>query len=137
MGAAAICKLCNNLVAHTTFSVVAEALTIGLKAGVSLDTLAAVMAPGSASSPKIRRFESVFEGDFDLAGFAFLRSDAKDVRLATELAREVDVPADIATAVDQRYVAAVAAGLGHLGGSAIVQVQEEWARVELRRCLYD
>ena len=133
VGSGAICKLCNNLVSHTTFGVLAEALTIGLKAGVPLETLSAVMAAGSASSPKIGRFESVFDRDFDPAGFAFVRSDAKDVRLATELAREVDVPADIAAAVDQKYVAAVAAGIGHLGGSAIVQVQEERARVELRR----
>ena len=133
VGAGAICKLCNNLVAHTTFSVVAEALTIGLKAGVELETLAAVMAAGSASSPKLGRYEAVFDRNFEPAGHAFVRSDAKDVRLATELAREVDVPADIAAAVDQKYVAAVAAGIGHLGGSAIVQVQEERARVELGR----
>ena len=75
----------------------------------------------------------MFDRDFDPAGFAFVRSDAKDVRLATELAREVDVPAEIAAAVNQKYVAAVAAGIGHLGGSAVVQVQEERARVELRR----
>ena len=133
VGSGATVKLCNNLVAHTTFSVVAEALTIGLKAGVQLETLAAVMAVGSASSPKLGRYEAVFDRNFEPAGHAFVRSDAKDVRLATELAREVDVPADIAAAVDQKYVAAVAAGIGHLGGSAIVQVQEERARVELRR----
>ena len=134
VGAGAVCKLCNNLVSHATFGVMAEALTIGLKAGVSLETACGgVVGLGSASSPRIRRFESVFDRDFDPAGFAFVRSDAKDVRLATELAREVDVPADIAAAVDQKYVAAVAAGIGHLGGSAVVQVQEERARVELRR----
>ena len=133
VGAGAIVKLCNNLVAHTTFSVVAEALTIGLKAGVELETLATVMAAGSASSPKLPRYEAVFDRNFEPAGHAFVRSDAKDVRLATELAREVDVPADIAAAVDQKYVAAVAAGIGHLGGSAIVRVQEERARVELGR----
>ena len=133
VGSGAIVKLCNNLVSHTTFSVLAEALTIGMKAGVELETLATVMAAGSASSPKVKRYEAVFDGNFEPAGHAFVRSDAKDVRLATELAREVDVPADIAAAVDQKYVAAVAAGIGHLGGSAIVQVQEERARVELRR----
>ena len=46
VGAGAICKLCNNLVSHATFGVMAEALTIGLKAGVPLETLAAVMAAG-------------------------------------------------------------------------------------------
>ena len=133
VGAGATVKLCNNLVAHTTFSVVAEALTIGLKAGVELETLATVLAAGSASSPKLPRYEAVFDRNFEPAGHAFVRSDAKDVRLATELAREVDVPADIAASVDQKYVAAVAAGIGHLGGSAIVQVQEERARVVLGR----
>ena len=133
VGSGAIVKLCNNLVAHTTLGVMAEALTIGLKAGVELETLATVLAVGSASSPKIGRFEAIFDRNFEPAGRAFVRSDAKDVRLATELAREVDVPADIAAAVDQKYVAAVAAGIGHLGGSAIVQVQEERARVVLGR----
>lgn len=133
VGSGATVKLCNNLVSHTTFSVLAEALTIGVKAGVDLETLATVMAAGSASSPKVRRYESVFDRNFEPAGHAFVRSDAKDVRLVTELAREVDVPADIAAAVDQKYVAAVAAGIGHLGGSAIVQVQEERARIQLRR----
>ena len=69
VGSGAVCKLCNNLVSHTTFGVLAEALTIGLKAGVPLETLSMVMAAGSASSPKIGRFESVFDRDFDPAGF--------------------------------------------------------------------
>lgn len=132
IGAGMVVKLCNNMVSHTTFSALAEAFTLGLKAGVPLETLAEVMARGSASSPKIERLRPVFERDFEPAGFAFVKSDAKDVRLAIELARAVDVPVEIAAAVDQKYVAALAAGLGLLGGSAIVQVQEQRAGVELQ-----
>ncbi|CAI8054798.1 3-hydroxyisobutyrate dehydrogenase [Geodia barretti] len=54
VGSGAICKLCNNLVSHTTFSVLAEALTIGLKAGVPLETLSAVMAAGLGIQPQDR-----------------------------------------------------------------------------------
>ena len=133
VGAGMVVKLCNNMVSHTTLSVLAEALTLGVKAGVDLETLATVLAAGSASTPKVGRFGQIFDRDFSPAGSAFVRSDAKDVRLATELAREVDVPVEIAAAVDQKYIAALAAGLGHEGGSAIVQVQEQRAGVELRR----
>ena len=132
IGAGMVVKLCNNMVNHVTFSALAEAFTVGLKAGVSLETLAEVMARGSASSPKIERLRPVFERNFEPAGSAFVKSDAKDVRLAIELARAVDVPVEIAAAVDQKYVAALAAGIGGLGGSAIVQVQEQRAGVELR-----
>lgn len=131
VGAGMVVKLCNNMVAHTTFGVLAEALTVGLKAGVALDALAEVLAAGSASSPKMGRMGPVFERDFSNYGSAFVRSDAKDVRLAVELAREVDVPVEIASAVDQKYVAALATGIGALGGSAIVQVQEQRAGVRL------
>ena len=68
VGSGATVKLCNNLVAHTTFSVVAESLTIGLKAGVELETLATVLAAGSASSPKLGRYEAVFDRNFRAGG---------------------------------------------------------------------
>ena len=132
VGAGMVTKLCNNMVDLISLSVWAEALTVGLKAGVTLETLSEVMGNGSASTRKIDRFRSVFDGDFDPAGFSFLRSDAKDVRLAIELAREVNVPVEIAATADQKYVAALAAGIGLLGGNAIVQVQEMRAGVELR-----
>ena len=133
VGSGMVTKLCNNMVAHTTLSVLAEALTLGVKAGVALETLATVLAAGSASTPKLDRYEHIFDRNFDPLGSAFVRSDAKDVRLATELAREVSVPVEIAAAVDQKYVEALAAGLTMLGGSAIIQVQERRAGVELRR----
>ncbi len=132
VGAGMVCKLCNNMVSHTTFSVLAEAFTVGLKAGVDLETLTKVFEKGSASSPKVGRIRPVFQRNFDPLGSAFVRSDAKDVRLAVELARSVDVPVEIASAVDQKFVAALAGGIGHLGGSAIVQVQEQRAGVKLR-----
>ena len=131
-GAGAVCKLCNNLVTFAKLNVLAEALTIGVKAGVPIETLSQVIASGSASNRTIDRFDTVFDGDFEQRGSAFLASDAKDVRLATELAREVDVPAEIAAMVDQKYVAALAAGLGRLGGVTVVKVQEERSGVELR-----
>ena len=58
------------------------------------ETATDLLPVGSASSPWIRRFESVFDRDFDPAGFAFVRSDEKDVRLLTELAPSGDAPAD-------------------------------------------
>jgi 3-hydroxyisobutyrate dehydrogenase-like beta-hydroxyacid dehydrogenase len=131
-GAGAVSKLCNNMVGFATTNALVEALTIGVKAGVAIETLSAVIAASSASRPKIESFGTVFEGDFEPKDTGYLRTDAKDMRLATELARELDVPVEIAAMVDQRYVAALAAGLGHLGGASVIKVQEDRSGVELR-----
>ena len=131
-GAGAVCKLCNNMVGFATANALAEALTIGVKAGVPVETLSEVIAASSASRPKIEGFDAVFNRGFEPKDTGFLRADAKDMRLAVDLARELDVPVEIAAMIDQRYVAALAAGLGHLSGQAVVKVQEEQAGVELR-----
>jgi 3-hydroxyisobutyrate dehydrogenase-like beta-hydroxyacid dehydrogenase len=99
---------------------------------VPIETLSQVIAASSASRPKIESFGAVFDGDFEPKDTGFLRTDAKDVRPVTELAPELDVPAEIAALVDQRYVAALATGPGHIGGAAVVRVQEARSGVELR-----
>ena len=47
VGAGMVTKLCNNMVDLISLSVWAEALTVGLKAGVPLETLSEVMGNGS------------------------------------------------------------------------------------------
>ncbi|MBI4218587.1 MAG: NAD(P)-dependent oxidoreductase [Chloroflexi bacterium] len=134
-GSGSICKIVNNLMAFTIATGLVEALTIGVKAGVPVETLAAVIAQSSGKSrisdgfleslDKPRKFER--EGP---DGFSLLLT-RKDVRLATDLGRELDVPLEIANIVEQKLTEAVARGWGHRMHGVHTLIQEEKAGVDL------
>ena len=74
---------------------------------------------------------SVFKGEYEPAGFA-LNLARKDIGLATELAKEYDVPMPIANLAEQLAIQAMNRGWGHQDSTVIVKLQEEIADVELR-----
>ena len=74
---------------------------------------------------------SVFKGEYEPAGCA-LNLARKDIGLATELAKEYDVPMPIANLAEQLAIQAMNRGWGHQDSTVIVKLQEEIADVELR-----
>jgi 3-hydroxyisobutyrate dehydrogenase len=132
IGSGMVCKICNNLLSMGTGVLLAEALTLGVKAGVDLATLADVIANSSGGCKRITekfpRF--LFKGNFE-PGFATSLA-AKDVRLATDLGREYGIPMELSNLVDQRHVEALHRGWGDLDSDAVAQIQEEKAGVQLR-----
>ena len=132
VGAGSVCKICNNLMSMGIGVLLSEALTLGVKAGVDLATLADVIAHSSGSSrrltEKFPRF--LFQDNFE-PGFATALA-AKDVRLATDLGREYGVPMDLSNLVDQRHVEAMFRGFGPEDSDAVARIQEEKAGVQLR-----
>ena len=132
VGNGSVCKICNNLMSMGTGVLLAEALTLGVKAGVDLAILADVIVNSSGSSrrltEKFPRF--LFQGNFE-PGFATALA-AKDVRLATDLGREYGVPMDLSNLVDQRHVEAMFRGWGPEDSDAVARIQEEKAGVQLR-----
>src|SRR2546428_362122 len=75
--------------------------------------------------------EIVFKGDFDTVRFA-LRLARKDLGLATELAREFNVPMEMAALAEQTLIEALARGWGDKDFSAPFMLQEERAGVKVR-----
>ncbi|MBI2887774.1 MAG: NAD(P)-dependent oxidoreductase [Chloroflexi bacterium] len=132
IGSGSVCKLCNNLASAGNALVLAEALTLGVKAGVALEVLAAVIGASTGSSRRLtERFPRyLFRGDFR-PGFAAALA-AKDLRLATELGRELGVPMALANLIDQAHVEALGRGWGPEDADALVRLQEERAGVQLR-----
>ncbi|HEY7065542.1 MAG TPA: NAD(P)-dependent oxidoreductase [Chloroflexota bacterium] len=132
VGSGQITKLVNNLTAQALNVVLGEALCLGVKAGVPLETLCAALATGTAQTRKLDELfpRGLFRGDF-APGFR-LDLAAKDVRLATDLGRELALSLPLANLVDQTFVAAQHAGLGPLANHAVVRLVEQAADVALR-----
>ena len=132
IGNGAVCKICNNLMSMGTGVLLSEALTLGVKAGVDLATLADVITNSSGGSTRLREQfpRYLFKGNFE-PGFATALA-AKDVRLATDLGREYGVPMDLSNLVDQRHVEAMFRGWGSEDSDAVARLQEEKAGVQLR-----
>jgi 3-hydroxyisobutyrate dehydrogenase len=132
IGNGAVCKICNNLMSMGTGVLLAEALTLGVKAGVDLATLADVINNSTGGSKRLAdKFPRyLFKGNFE-PGFATALA-AKDVRLATDLGREYGVPMDLSNLVDQRHVEAMFRGWGAEDSDAVAKIQEEKSGVQLR-----
>lgn len=132
IGNGAVCKICNNLMSMGTGVLLAEALTLGVKAGVELAVLADVINNSTGGSKRLAdkfpRF--LFKGNFE-PGFATALA-AKDVRLATDLGREYGIPMDLSNLVDQRHVEAMFRGWGAEDSDAVAKIQEEKSGVQLR-----
>ena len=132
IGNGMVCKICNNLLSMGIGVLMTEALTLGVKAGVHLATLADVIANSSGGNRRlVEKFPRyLFKGNFE-PGFATALA-AKDVRLATDLGREYGIPMELSNLVDQRHVEAMFRGWGPEDSDAVSKIQEEKAGIQLR-----
>ncbi len=134
IGCGAIAKLVHNMIGICAAQLLAEAFTLGVKAGLRAEKLleairGASYGQGYALSRGIPQV--VFKGDFDTPRFA-LALARKDLGLATELAREFDVPTAMAAVAEQAMIDALNRGWGVKDSSAIWMLQEERAGVNVR-----
>jgi 3-hydroxyisobutyrate dehydrogenase len=133
-GAGAVAKLVHNMIAICSTQLLAEAFTMGVKAGVAPEALLKVVQDGaygqgmllSGTMPKM-----VFRGNFDRVSFA-LKLARKDLGLATEVGRENNVPMPIASLVEQDFLSAIANGLADKDSTAAFTIQEQRANVKVR-----
>ena len=102
-GAGYTVKLMLNLLWFASVTLTAEALTIGVRAGVDVATLRRSLLASAAASHFLEHdVLSVLErGDFD-DSFA-LALACKDLGLAVDLARQTGVPAEMSAMVEQIY----------------------------------
>lgn len=134
IGAGAVAKLVHNMIAICTTQLLAEAFTMGVKAGVPAEALLTAVqngAYGQGMMLKAALPRMIFKGNFDRVTFA-LKLARKDLGLATELARENNVPMPIASLVEQDMLEAIVHGLGEKDSAASFTVQEDRAGVKVR-----
>ena len=131
-GSGNICKLVNNLVWHIVIEGMLEGLTLGVKAGIPLGKLIEALSMAVLGKPVVETFTSRVMGHgarLDLA--------AATVQFACELARELRVPMEVSSLVDQRYIEALAKGWGDLPPGAIQKVFECRSGIALEGPLVD
>jgi 3-hydroxyisobutyrate dehydrogenase len=134
IGAGAVAKLVHNMIAICSTQLLVEAFTMGVKAGVSPEALLKAVSDGAYGQGMILKGalpKMIFRGNFDRVTFA-LKLARKDLGLATEVGRELNVPMPIAATVEQDFLAALAHGLGDKDSTAVVTVQEDRAGVKVR-----
>lgn len=104
-GAAKVVKILNNLLVGVVTAANAEALSLGLAAGLRLPDMVEALGIGPATSTVLESYMGryVREGRYGegLIGHALM---AKDLSLACELATEVGAPAHFAEAGRQAYL---------------------------------
>ncbi len=131
-GAGYTVKLMLNLLWFASVTLTAEALTIGVRAGVDVATLRRSLLTSAAASHFLEHdVLSVLErGDFD-ESFA-LALACKDLGLAVDLARQTGVPAEMSAMVEQIYRRA-RAQYGDEGGQMLpIKLLEDLTSTQLR-----
>ena len=135
VGAGEVAKLCHNQLALVVQQAVAEALTLGVKAGIQPEKLLEAIRGGAYGrgnggvGPNLER--STLQGDWDRPRFA-LALARKDLGLATDLASEFGVPMPLAAMAEQALIECLNRGWGGKDMTAAFALQEERARVHVR-----
>ncbi|WP_417209778.1 NAD-binding protein [Antarctobacter sp.] len=124
-GAGTIAKLAHNMASSAIKVVLGEVMTMGVKAGLDPLPLWEAMRTGGAG--RMRGFDNIqrfLEGNLDPASFA-IRLMQKDVGLALELGRELDVPMRMCNLVGQDLSEAINRGWDNRDSQALLVLQQE------------
>jgi 3-hydroxyisobutyrate dehydrogenase len=133
IGAGNTAKLVHNCASITIRAAIAEVFTMGVKAGVEPAELWHAMRQGAIG--RARTFDRIgdryLQSAFDPPSFALVLAN-KDLRLALELADELDVPMKCARLVQKDFQEALDRGWGGLDSQVPMALQNERAGVEIK-----
>ena len=136
-GAGATVKLVNNLLVGINMVATMEALVLGVKGGLSVQTLKEVISASSGSS-------KIFEGMVDLiatrspepppgqTAASGLHTIGKDVKLAAEMAQNLSVPLSLGSSALQPFLAGLAHGWADKENWVIMEIFERMSGVSVR-----
>jgi 3-hydroxyisobutyrate dehydrogenase len=135
VGAGEVAKLVHNQIALVVQQVVAEALTLGTKAGIQPEKLleairgGAYGRSGGGVGPNIEK--NIMQAGWDTPRFT-LALARKDLGLATDLASEFGVPMPLAAVAEQALIECLNRGWGGKDMTAAWALQEDRAHVQVR-----
>jgi len=125
IGAGTVAKLSHNVMTYMLQTALMECFTLGVKGGVEPLALWDALRHGAIG--RTRTFDLIgmyLRGDFDVGGFT-LKLAHKDVMLATELGRELDVPMRVANLALAELTEGMARGWAGRDSWVTALLQEE------------
>ena len=123
-------KLVNNMLVQVNTVAVAEALVLGVKAGLDPQTIYDVVRVSTGTSFAFEtRVPRILKRDFAPGGTIDI--SFKDQELETQFAKQLGVPVLLANVSQQVYQMARAAGLNKEDGLSVVKVLERLAGVQV------
>lgn len=129
-GCGNVVKLVNNVIAMSTVMISAEAMVMGVKAGIDGETLFNILRTSGARSHHLeKRFPWVLKRDFE-ARFS-LDLARKDMALALDMAKAVRFPTPCLANVFELFDMCSSKGLGGKDCVASINFFEELAGVEV------
>ena len=133
IGTGLVAKLVNNAAHYTIQTALAEIFAIGVKGGVA--PLALWEALRQGSSGRMRTFDRLgrhfLRGVFEPPDFA-LNLAHKDIRLVTELARDLGIPSRITELTYAEMTEALNRGWGNRDSRVAMLLQEERAGIQIQ-----
>jgi len=136
LGTGTVIKLAHNLVRRGIGLAIGEGLVLGAKAGVDPELLWDCMHWGldvQLNQMKKHFAETVFTGNYEAPASFGIGLSRKDVGLATDLGRQLDVPMPIAALVEQMMIHAISRGWSKQSTASLFRLQEEAAGIEVRK----
>jgi putative dehydrogenase len=121
----------NQLLAGVHIAVAAEAMALGVKAGMDPEKLYEVISNSAGSSWMFQnRVPHMLAGDF--TPLSAVDIFVKDLGIVLEAGKELRFPLPISAAAHQMYLMAASAGLGREDDSAVVKIFEQLTGIEVR-----
>ena len=132
IGAGDSIKVVNNLLLGINMAAVAEALVLGVKSGLDPQVMLDIIKESSGRSYALeaKTANFILKNSF-AAGFA-IDLEYKDLELAMETAKSLDMPLPLAAMAQQVFAMAKAKGLGREDISAVIKVWEEMVGIQVR-----
>jgi 3-hydroxyisobutyrate dehydrogenase len=130
-GAGVATKLCNNMVSITTHALLAEAMVMGVKAGVQADRLYEALHASSAFSRTLERVVPQHFLPRNFKAAASLVTIMKDLQCAIDTGRELGVRLLLANVAMQAFVDAAGRGHLHEDIASVILPMEEIAGVRV------
>ena len=131
-GAGSKMKFVANLLVAIHNVSTAEALVLGMKAGLDPATMVKVLGDGAGASRMLQiRGPMMVRNDYADAAMK-VGVWQKDMRIITEFARDLDCPTPLFAATSAIYNAAMAEGFAESDTAAVCAVLERWAAIRRR-----
>lgn len=123
VGAGSTVKLVNQILAAAHIALTAEAIALGVRAGVDPRLLVDVITHGSGASRQFeRRAPRMIAGDH--TPHSTVRMFLKDLAIALETARQLDLPTPLAACAQQIFTMAAGAGFADESDTALIHLYE-------------